>query len=72
MNEIQTLEVLTMKCEHGIEIEVIIEQESPPYWDDGITTYKADGTVDDEAYHSDKKYLRVTCPKCKVIEFRGY
>ena len=59
-----------MKCEHGNEIVVIIERESFHYWDDGITTYNADGSINAYPNNSDDEYVRVQCKECKLALIR--
>lgn len=32
-----------VKCEHGLEVKVVIERIDPDYWDDGIRLYANNG-----------------------------
>lgn len=60
-----------MKCEHGIEIQALIEKASPPYWDDGIISYNRDGTpvkIAEETFDNER-HLRVSCLWCRVIKY---
>jgi hypothetical protein len=55
-----------MKCEHGNEVRVVIETESPICWDDGIVLYDEQG--EGRPQWNEPRYLRVTgCDICKTI-----
>lgn len=56
-----------MRCEHGIDVAVVIEKVSPPYWDDGVCQFDEQGVQEWNG-----KFLKVEgCPDCRMVRIAG-
>jgi hypothetical protein len=56
-----------MQCQHNRTVKVELEPANPPWWDDGVMTYDAEGK--EKTTKEGQHFVTVTgCEQCKLIE----